>query len=312
MAILISIVLFSLLMGAISVFGYRSYARPGRLYERLGGPVVDAESGIGLGMPQTPDVGWIVRVIQQVGERVPISPDDAGATRRDLMMAGYKSETAVKVFNGIRVTLSVLFFILAFMSRSAISNPVLRVVSMGFAAFMGYFLPSYMLDKKIRKRQDILRLSLPDALDMLVVSVEAGLGLDQAIQHVGRELQITHKELSEELSLVNLEMRAGKRRVEALRNLAERTGESELQKLVAILVQTDRFGTSIGDSLRSHSEFLRVRRRQEAEERAGKVGVKLVFPIFFFILPAMLVVAAGPGLLQVFKYLFPMMNSFKG
>jgi tight adherence protein C len=312
MAILISIVLFSLLMGAISVFGYRSYARPGRLYERLGGPVLDSESGIGLGLPQTPEVGWIVRVIQQVGERVPISPDDAGATRRDLMMAGYKSDTAVKVFNGIRVTLAVLFFIVAFMSRSAIANPVLRVVSMGFGAFMGYFLPSYMLDKKIRKRQDILRLSLPDALDMLVVSVEAGLGLDQAIQHVGRELQITHKELSEELSLVNLEMRAGKRRVEALRNLAERTGEAELQKLVAILVQTDRFGTSIGDSLRSHSEFLRVRRRQEAEERAGKVGVKLVFPIFFFILPAMLVVAAGPGLLQVFKYLFPMMNSFKG
>jgi tight adherence protein C len=312
MAIVISIVLFSLLMGAISVFGYRSYARPGRLYERLGGPVLDSESGIGLGLPQTPDVGWIVRVIQQVGERVPISPDDAGATRRDLMMAGYKSDTAVKVFNGIRVTLAVLFFIVAFMSRSAIANPVLRVVSMGFGAFMGYFLPSYMLDKKIRKRQDILRLSLPDALDMLVVSVEAGLGLDQAIQHVGRELQITHKELSEELSLVNLEMRAGKRRVEALRNLAERTGEAELQKLVAILVQTDRFGTSIGDSIRSHSEFLRVRRRQEAEERAGKVGVKLVFPIFFFILPAMLVVAAGPGLLQVFKYLFPLMKQFQG
>jgi len=107
-------------------------------------------------------------------------------------------------------------------------------------------------------------------------------------------------------------MRAGKRRSEALRNLAERTGEPELQKLVAILVQTDRFGTSMGDSLRSHSEFLRVKRRQEAEERAGKVGVKLVFPIFFFILPAMLVVAAGPGLLQVFKYLFPMMRQFQG
>jgi len=177
---------------------------------------------------------------------------------------------------------------------------------------MGYYLPSFVLDKKIGKRQEILRLSLADALDMLVVSVEAGLGLDQAIQHVGRELQVTHKELSEELSLVNLEMRAGKRRTDALRNLAERTGESELQKLVAILIQTDRFGTSIGDSLRAHSDFLRVKRRQEAEERAGKVGVKLVFPIFFFILPAMLVVAAGPGLLQVFKYLFPMMNQFHG
>jgi tight adherence protein C len=196
--------------------------------------------------------------------------------------------------------------------RASIPNPVLRIVSMGFGAFIGYFLPSFMLDKRIQKRQDTLRLSLPDALDMMVVSVEAGLGLDQAIQHVGRELQMTHKELSEELSLVNLEMRAGKRRSEALRNLAERTGEPELQKLVAVLVQTDRFGTSIGDSLRSHSDFLRVKRRQEAEERAGKVGVKLVFPIFFFILPAMLVVAAGPGLLQVFKYLFPLMKQFQG
>jgi len=164
------------------------------------------------------------------------------------------------------------------------------------------------LEKRAKKRQETLRLSLPDALDLLVVSVEAGLGLDMAIQHVARELQVSHPELSEELALVNLEMRAGKRRVDALRNLAERTGEDELRKLVAILVQSDRFGTSMGESLRTHSDFLRNRRRQEAEERAGKVGVKLVFPIFFFILPSMLVVAAGPGLLQIFKYLFPMMK----
>ena len=183
--------------------------------------------------PKRPEVGWVVRVIQQVGEKVPISPDDAGvATRRDLIMAGYRSETAVKVFNGIKLSLCVLLVIFAFAVRSEISNPVLRVVSIGFAGFMGFFVPGYMLDKKIAKRQDTIRLSLPDDLDMLVVSVEAGLGLDQAIwQHVGRELQISHKELSEELSLVNLEMRAGKRRSEALRNLAERTGEPELQKL---------------------------------------------------------------------------------
>jgi len=111
---------------------------------------------------------------------------------------------------------------------------------------------------------------------------------------------------------VTLEMRAGKRRSDALRNLAERTGEGELRKLVAILIQSDRFGTSMGDSLRTHSDYLRTRRRQEAEERAGKVGVKLVFPIFFFILPSMLIVAAGPGLLQVFKQLFPMMRQLGG
>jgi tight adherence protein C len=146
----------------------------------------------------------------------------------------------------------------------------------------------------------------------MVVSVEAGLGLDQAIQYVARELAVTHKDLSEELGLLHLEMRAGKRRAEALRNLADRTGEQELRKLVAILIQTDKFGTSMAESLRVHSDFLRVRRRQQAEERAGKVGVKLVFPIFFFIMPAMLLVAAGPGLLQVFKYLFPMMRQFRG
>jgi len=138
--------------------------------------------------------------------------------------------------------------------------------------------------------------------------VEAGLGLDQAIQHVARELHSSHPQLSEEMSLVTLEMRAGKRRSEALKNFAERTGEAEFRKLVAILIQNDRFGTSMGESLRTHSDALRTRRRQEAEERAGKVGVKLVFPIFFFILPSMLVVAAGPGLLQIFKYLFPMMK----
>jgi tight adherence protein C len=110
--------------------------------------------------------------------------------------------------------------------------------------------------------------------------------------------------------MVTLEMRAGKRRADALKNLADRTGEAELRKLVAILIQADRFGTSIAESLRTHSDFMRVRRRQEAEERAGKVGVKLVFPIFFFILPSMLIVSAGPGLLQVFKYLFPMMKSY--
>jgi tight adherence protein C len=310
MAIIISIVLFGALMAAISYYGYRSYARPARFYEQLGGPVIDAEGGVAA--THTPEIGWIVRVIQQVGEKVPVSPDDAGASRRDLIMAGYRTDKALTIYNGVKVTLAVLLVLFALIMRSSIPNPVLRIVALGFGGFMGYFLPSFILDKKIAKRQEIIRLSLPDALDMLVVSVEAGLGLDQALQHVGRELQMTHKELSEELSLVNLEMRAGKRRSEALRNLAERTGEPELQKLVAILVQTDRFGTSMGDSLRSHSEFLRIKRRQEAEERAGKVGVKLVFPIFFFILPAMLVVAAGPGLLQVFKYLFPMMRQFQG
>jgi len=148
-------------------------------------------------------------------------------------------------------------------------------------------------------------------MDLIVVCVEAGLALDQSMQHVSRELMDVHPDISQEMELVNLEIRGGKRRAEALRALADRTGEAELSKLVAVMIQTDRFGTSIADSLRTHSDFMRVRRRQEAEERAAKVGVKLVFPIFFLILPAMLIVVAGPGLLQVFKYLFPMMKNFR-
>jgi tight adherence protein C len=176
---------------------------------------------------------------------------------------------------------------------------MMKVALFAFGVMAGWILPKFFLEKKVKKRQEILKLSLPDMLDMLVVSVEAGLGLDQAMQHVARELHLAHPELCEEVSLVTLEMRAGKRRAEALRNFSERTGEPEIRKLMAILIQNDRFGTSMGESLRNHSDFMRTRRRQEAEERAGKVGVKLVFPIFFCILPSMLLVAVGPALLQI-------------
>jgi tight adherence protein C len=305
MAVIFSIVFFGLLMATISVYGYRRYARPGRFFEQLGTPVIAA------GVAADPGDGLMVRVIHHIGEKIPLSPQDASATRRELYAAGYRSEKALGVYYGCKIILCVMLFLLAMLFGDRVTaNHILRVVLLIGATGAGYYIPTFFLERAVSKRQERLRLSLPDALDLMVVSVEAGLGLDQAIQHVGREIQITHKELADELGLVTLEMRAGKRRVEALKNLADRTGEPELRKLIAILIQTDRFGTSMAESLRTHSDFMRVRRRQEAEERAGKVGVKLVFPIFFFILPAMLLVAAGPGLLQVFKYLFPMMRNF--
>jgi tight adherence protein C len=253
----------------------------------------------------------MVQVVQQIGEQLPVSPEDALSARRDLMAAGFRSEAAVSVLYGVKVVACALMVVLAFLFRDAITaNTVLRNVILVGAAVVGYMGPGFFVEHLVGLRHDKLRYGLPDALDLMVIAVEAGLGLDQAIQHVSKELVLTHPDISEEFGLVNLEMRAGKRRSEALRNLADRTGEPELRKLVAILIQTDKFGTSIADSLRTHSDFMRVRRKQEAEERAGKVGVKLVFPIFFFLLPAMLVTAAGPGLLQVFKYLFPMMRNF--
>jgi len=307
MAILLSLLLFAILMLVIGYFGYRRIARPGKVYEQLGGEATFVTPGFN--ETETGD-GMVVRIIQELGEKVPIDPADASLLRRDLMAAGYRSENALFYYQAARVIAIVVLVVLALIFRGYItSNAILAIVIPVAAGFLGFFAPSLYLDNLVSSRHDRLRMSLPDALDLMVVSVEAGLGLDQAIQYVARELITTHPDVSEEFQLVNLEIRAGKRRVEALRNLAERTGEAELRKLVAILVQTERFGTSIADSLRTHSDFMRVRRRQEAEERANKVGVKLVFPIFFFILPSMLVVSAGPGLLQVFKYLFPLMKN---
>ncbi len=309
--ILIAVVLFSFLMIAISVYGYRRYAKPGRFYDQLGTPVAGGGSEV-LALDGAPEESVLIKITRQIGEKLPVSPQDASLARRYLSAAGYRSDGAVRVYYGVKVVLCIVLVLLALLFRDVVTaNPILRIVLVIAAGLVGYFGPTFMLEHLVSKRQERLRMALPDALDLMVVCVEAGLGLDQAMRSVSQELRMTHKEISDELSLVNLEMRAGKRRAEALKNLADRTGEPELRKLVAILIQADRFGTSIAESLRTHSDFMRVRRRQEAEERAGKVGVKLVFPIFFFIMPSMLVVAAGPGLLQVFKYLFPMMRSFQ-
>lgn len=311
--ILIAVILFSFLMIAISVYGYRRYAKPGRFYDQLGTPVTAGGESEALTLSGAPEDSVFVKVTRQIGEKIPISPQDASMARRYLAAAGYRGDGAVRVYYGIKVVLCVVLVLVALLFRDVVTgNPVLRIVLVLAAGLVGYFGPTFWLEHLVSKRQERLRRSLPDALDLMVVCVEAGLGLDQAVRSVAEELRITHREISEELGLVNLEMRAGKRRAEALKNLADRTGEPELRKLIAILIQADRFGTSIAESLRTHSDFMRVRRRQEAEERAGKVGVKLVFPIFFFILPSMLVVAAGPGLLQVFKYLFPLMKSAGG
>jgi tight adherence protein C len=306
MAAIVSLAFFVLVACAITYFGHLYYARPGRIYEHLGEaslPAMDKTGDDFLGLP--------VRVLQTIGEVMPPSAEDVSVVRRDLIASGYRSDTAVTVFFGIRILACVGCAVAGLILRNYLtSNFILGIAIVVAAAFAGFFGPSMVLEQMAASRQERLRLALPDALDLLVVCVEAGLGLDQAIQVVARELALTHRELCEEFALVNLEIRAGKRRIEALKGLAERTGETEIRKLIAMLVQTDRFGTSIAESLRTHSEFMRVRRRQEAEERAGKVGVKLVFPIFFCILPAMLLVTAGPGMLQVFKYLVPMMKNF--
>ena len=187
------------------------------------------------------------------------------------------------------------------------SVALLALGGLGF----GYVLPGMVLARMAKRRAHRIRLSLADMLDLLVVSVEAGLGLDQAISRVGAELAFAYPELSEELKLINLELRAGKPRAEALRNLADRTGVDDLSSLVTMLIQTDKFGTSVAQSLRVYSETLRTKRRQRAEEAAAKTGVKMVFPLVFCIFPAIWVVTIGPAAIKFVTVLFPLIHGSK-
>ena len=238
---------------------------------------------------------------KKLSRYAPKSPSEMGKLQRKLVAAGYRSKEALLVFIGIRVGVSLLLFFV-------VSIPVFHInvlVAIGAAA-IGYLLTTMALGRMAQRRQHRIRLSLPDALDLLVVSVEAGLGLDQALQRVGQELAFAHGDLCDELRLVNLELRAGNARSEALHNLAERTGVDDLSSLVAMLVQTDKFGTSVAQSLRVHSETLRTKRRQRAEEAAAKTGVKMVFPLVFCIFPAVWVVTIGPAAIRFVQVLFPM------
>jgi tight adherence protein C len=310
MEITASILLFLILMSVIVLFGYRRYSKPASSVEQqIGMPVISSITTSLLG--EKNQKSGVADVMQLLGSIIPASPQDLEAAKRDMVMAGYRSENGPAVFSGTRILAALVLLATAFIVKDKITaNPVLRMVMIVAGGAIGYLVPGFLLDAKITKRQRVLRLSLPDAIDLMVISVEAGLGMDQAINYVGKELTIAHPALSEELGIMSLEVRAGKRRSEALHNLADRTGEPEIRKLVSVLTQTDRFGTSMAAALRTHSEYMRIERRQQAEERAAKIGVKLVFPIFFFILPSMLLVTVGPGMLGLFKHLFPMMQEF--
>ena len=246
----------------------------------------------------------IVEALKRIGNAAPRSSSELGKLQKRLLAAGYRSHEALYVFFGIRLASALGLF--ALMISGIIVAPSLLAALVGCA--LGYLLPSMALARMAKKRQHKIRLGLPDALDLLVVSVEAGLGLDQAIQRVATELDFAHPDLAGELGLINLELRAGKARADALRNLADRTGVDDISSLVAMLVQTDKFGTSVAQSLRVHSDTVRTKRRQRAEEAAAKTGVKMVFPLVFCIFPAIWVVTIGPAAIKFVQVLVPMAN----
>jgi tight adherence protein C len=247
----------------------------------------------------------LVAVVKRVGERAPRSMKEMGPLRQRLVMAGFRKDEALAIFFGVRIVFALGLFLL--FSTSLLGRPNLLIALGGLG--LGYLLPGMLVARMAKRRAHRIQLSLADALDLMVVSVEAGLGLDQALQRVGAELSSAYPDLSSELRLVNLELRAGKARQEALRNLGQRSGVEDLNSLVTMLIQTDKFGTSVAQALRVFSETLRTKRRQRAEEAAAKTGVKMVFPLVFCIFPAIWVVTIGPAAIKFVTVLFPIIEN---
>ncbi len=296
MPIILAAAMFLLILAVIGAFGFYYYVKPSRLIDQLTSSSDTPSAG---GRKSDGFQFSFSKMLEPIGKLLPMAPQDETIVKHDLSAAGLRAESGASVFYGSKLVLAAGLLSTSLMLRSHIDNPILKLIFPIASAGVGYCLPSFILGRLIDRRNERIRLALPDVLDLVVICTEAGCGLDQALVNVAKELKTVHPEVSEELTIVNMEILAGKGRTDALRNLSKRIGEEEIKKLVTILVQTDRFGTSVADALRTQSDYLRIRRRQEAEERAGKVGVKLVFPIFFFCLPSLLIVTAGSGILQL-------------
>ncbi len=229
--------------------------------------------------------------------------------KEKLVTAGYRSSRAPINFLGSRILLAIVFGVsfLVFGTEATreMTSPYAFPGLLVLCMVAGFYGPQMWLSNAISKRKERLVDGFPDALDLMVVCVEAGLGLDQAMNKVGQEIIMGHKDLGEEFSLLNLELRAGLSREQGLRNLVQRTDLADIRSLVALLIQTDRFGTSIGQALRVHSDGMRLNRRMKAEEKAAQLAVKLMVPLILFIFPSLMVVIAGPGAIRL-------MNNFAG
>jgi tight adherence protein C len=234
-------------------------------------------------------------IAKRIATFVPKSPKDMSALRRRLTAAGYRTVNAAILYSAAQI---VCPLVIALVTLSAVGFRRGWIPAL-LAGIVGAMLPGFWLARQTRRRQKVIRNGLPDALDLLIVCLEAGSSLDQGIVKASDELTIAYPALAEELRLVTTETRAGKPRLEALKNLAARTRVDDVRALVAMLVQTDRFGTSVAQALRTHAETSRIKRRQNAEERAAKLSVKLVFPLVFFLFPALYVVILGPAVIRI-------------
>jgi len=245
------------------------------------------------------------RLLRRLGRLIPRSPEEMSRQEKRLVHAGIRRRDGAILFLGAQVLLALAIVVGIGLSGHLWKHLFVYVLA---SALIGAVVPDILLALKIRSRKQRIQKALPDALDLEVVCVEAGLALDQSFMRVGEEIGRNYPELSGELRVMNLELNVGKSRTEALRNLAERTDVNDLRALVAVLIQTERFGTSIAESLRIYSDAFRTKRKQRAEEQAAKMGVKMIPPLFFFILPATFIVVVGPAVLKIANDLLPILQ----
>ena len=294
MVLALAILIFLTIAVVVFAFGAATVAPSSVLGSRL--------REIGWQRPKAEERPPIRERLQQaldpISRALPVSPADVSQTRAWLIQAGYRDARHVNIYFGLRALFAGLGLAVVVL-LTGFDSPMLLV---GVPA-LGLFIPRFFLKRAMQERQRRIRLGLPDALDLTVICVEAGLALDQAMMRVGEDLRHAHPELSAEFHLFNLETRAGKPRVEALRNLAARTGVEDIRSLVGTLIQTDLFGTSVAQALRVHSDSLRTERRQRAEEQAAKTTVKMIIPLVLFVLPSLIFVTVGPAVIQLVRLL---------
>lgn len=283
---------------------------PGRAKQRLD---AFANSAAGFG-EKAAQAQWTETIVNIAGKFAKLSLPSEGwessPLRLRFLNAGYRGDTPVLLYFGAKTLLAVLLPIIAYaytmVSGAKFGTEAMLAVLL-FSGAIGYYLPNVVLSRLVFIRQREIFESFPDAADLMMVCVEAGLGLDAALVKVAEEMRLKSQALAEELHLVNLELRAGSSRDKALRNLALRTGVEEVNTFATMLIQADRFGTSIGDSLRVFSDELRTKRRLRAEEVAAKIPLKLLFPLVFCIFPSLMLVLLGPAFIQVYRILLPTM-----
>jgi tight adherence protein C len=296
MYLILTIVVFITVVLVVFAFGAAAVTPSSVLGARL--RALGSQATIAQEKPAARIKDRIEQALDPLSKAIPLSPSDVSRTRVWLIQAGLREPRHVSYYFGARMALAFLGFVGVVIFSGLDSVPLLVCIPA-----LGFFIPRFFLKRMIKQRQHRIRIALPDALDLTVICVEAGLALDQALLRVGQDLHHAHPDLSDEFHLVNLEMRAGKPRVEALRNLVDRTGVDDVRALVGTLIQTDRFGTSIAQALRVHSDSLRTARRQRAEEQAAKTTIKMVPPLVIFILVPFLFVTIGPALIQAYHSL---------